>query len=163
MSRFFPMECGDQGLAFDPGAEPNTVCYLYANANLSDIEGFAGQSLSAGDIIHKNRLELRVLPFVSQANYDRLLWSCDINLVRGETRSCVHSGLKNRCSGRSIHNRKVPICSSSWTPFLDLFLAGLSQSVAEPIRRFIVPGMGKTRATFTRAVVMLDEESSRYS
>jgi uncharacterized repeat protein (TIGR03837 family) len=25
-----------------------------------------------------------VLPFVSQADYDKLLWSCDLNFVRGE-------------------------------------------------------------------------------
>lgn len=29
-------------------------------------------------------LTLRVIPFVAQPDYDRLLWACDLNLVRGE-------------------------------------------------------------------------------
>ena len=29
-------------------------------------------------------LTVRVLPFVSQPDYDKLLWACDLNFVRGE-------------------------------------------------------------------------------
>ena len=29
-------------------------------------------------------MTVRVLPFVPQQDYDKLLWSCDLNLVRGE-------------------------------------------------------------------------------
>ncbi|MEG2962545.1 MAG: elongation factor P maturation arginine rhamnosyltransferase EarP, partial [Janthinobacterium sp.] len=32
----------------------------------------------------RGALTVRVLPFVSQDDYDRLLWACDVNLVRGE-------------------------------------------------------------------------------
>ena len=38
----------------------------------------AGQSLARG------RLTLATLPFVAQDDYDRLLWQCDANIVRGE-------------------------------------------------------------------------------
>jgi uncharacterized repeat protein (TIGR03837 family) len=38
----------------------------------------AGQSLARG------RLTLLTLPFVAQDDYDRLLWQCDANIVRGE-------------------------------------------------------------------------------
>ena len=31
-----------------------------------------------------NALEVRPLPFLAQSRYDELLWSCDINFVRGE-------------------------------------------------------------------------------
>jgi uncharacterized repeat protein (TIGR03837 family) len=37
-----------------------------------------------GEVIRRGQLELRLLPFVSQARYDELLWSCDWNFVRGE-------------------------------------------------------------------------------
>lgn len=30
------------------------------------------------------QLAIKLLPMTSQAGYDRLLWSCDLNLVRGE-------------------------------------------------------------------------------
>jgi uncharacterized repeat protein (TIGR03837 family) len=33
---------------------------------------------------HRGALTVRVLPFVPQPDYDRLLWACDLNFVRGE-------------------------------------------------------------------------------
>ncbi|PYC24536.1 elongation factor P maturation arginine rhamnosyltransferase EarP [Aquipseudomonas alcaligenes] len=38
----------------------------------------------AGDCWQRGSLHLHLLPFVSQDDYDRLLWSCDFNAVRGE-------------------------------------------------------------------------------
>ncbi|OYY75201.1 MAG: hypothetical protein B7Y40_01950 [Gammaproteobacteria bacterium 28-57-27] len=40
--------------------------------------------LSAGDTYQHGSLTLHILPFLPQAEYDRLLWLCDINFVRGE-------------------------------------------------------------------------------
>jgi uncharacterized repeat protein (TIGR03837 family) len=34
--------------------------------------------------VRRGALTLRVLPFVPQPDYDRLLWACDLNFVRGE-------------------------------------------------------------------------------
>lgn len=42
------------------------------------------KSLKVGDVLSKNQLTLQVLPFLSQTDYDKLLWSCNINFVRGE-------------------------------------------------------------------------------
>jgi len=39
---------------------------------------------SAGMVTSRGALTLRVLPFVPQADYDKLLWACDCNFVRGE-------------------------------------------------------------------------------
>lgn len=43
-----------------------------------------GPSLQAGDTDLRGQLHIQVLPFMSQEQYDRLLWSCDFNVVRGE-------------------------------------------------------------------------------
>lgn len=40
--------------------------------------------LAVGDAIQIGNLTLHILPFLSQENYDALLWACDINFVRGE-------------------------------------------------------------------------------
>lgn len=49
------------------------------------IANFFGQaSPAAGGALHRGSLELRVLPFLEQDRYDRLLWACDCNFVRGE-------------------------------------------------------------------------------
>jgi uncharacterized repeat protein (TIGR03837 family) len=44
--------------------------------------GLAG--LHAGDSHSQGSLTVQVLPFMEQGRYDKLLWSCDINFVRGE-------------------------------------------------------------------------------
>lgn len=38
----------------------------------------------AGDVLVSGSLIVRVLPFLDQDRYDRLLWACDCNFVRGE-------------------------------------------------------------------------------
>ena len=45
---------------------------------------FGNENLQVGNILTKNQLTLRVLPFLAQADYDALLWTCDLNFVRGE-------------------------------------------------------------------------------
>ncbi|AAZ96809.1 conserved hypothetical protein [Thiobacillus denitrificans ATCC 25259] len=55
--------------------------------------GVAG--LRAGETHRRGALQVYVLPFLSQDDYDRLLWACAVNFVRGED-SCVHAQLAAR-------------------------------------------------------------------
>ncbi len=41
-------------------------------------------NLVASDCLTVGQLTLHILPFLQQEDYDRLLWACDINFVRGE-------------------------------------------------------------------------------
>ncbi len=41
-------------------------------------------ALKFGESRRKGALEVRILPFLSQDQYDHLLWACDCNFVRGE-------------------------------------------------------------------------------
>jgi len=60
-------------------------CYAPATSILFSIAEFFGkESIVAGEHLRRNNLSLHVLPFLSQADYDKLLASCDINFVRGE-------------------------------------------------------------------------------
>ena len=45
--------------------------------------GAAGRQ-SPGAVATAGSLRARLLPFLAQSDYDRLLWSCDFNFVRGE-------------------------------------------------------------------------------
>ncbi len=47
-------------------------------------------ALPVGTHRRVGKLELHILPFLNQDDYDRLLWACDINFVRGED-SCVRA------------------------------------------------------------------------
>lgn len=51
---------------------------------------FGEPALPVGSIRRRGQLECRVLPFLKQDDYDRLLWACDLNFVRGED-SCVRA------------------------------------------------------------------------
>jgi uncharacterized repeat protein (TIGR03837 family) len=52
---------------------------------LSSLQGWlGGPVLQVGDTCQRGQLHLQVLPFMQQEQYDRLLWSCDFNAVRGE-------------------------------------------------------------------------------
>lgn len=51
---------------------------------VSQFFGVDGATLSAGNVLAKGNLSVNIIPFLSQADYDKLLWSCDINFVRGE-------------------------------------------------------------------------------
>ena len=44
-------------------------------------QGIKGQE---GERLVRGRLTLAAVPFVPQDDYDRLLWACDVNFVRGE-------------------------------------------------------------------------------
>ncbi|AQS35973.1 conserved hypothetical protein, PP_1857 family [Shewanella psychrophila] len=43
-----------------------------------------GLNLTSGDSLKLDSLTLHILPMTDQQSYDRLLWSCDFNIVRGE-------------------------------------------------------------------------------
>ena len=60
-------------------------CFVPAGNTLNKIAAFFGKpSLEAGDRLTKDQLALTVIPFLTQAEYDQLLWCCDLNFVRGE-------------------------------------------------------------------------------
>lgn len=41
-------------------------------------------SSQTGQLIQHGQLTVQIIPFMEQTDYDRLLWSCDFNFVRGE-------------------------------------------------------------------------------
>jgi len=69
--------------AWQDGAQP--VCCLVPEGVAGEsVQAFLGAAPQAGAVATSGALTLRVLPFVPQPDYDRLLWSCDLNFVRGE-------------------------------------------------------------------------------
>lgn len=76
--------------AWADGERPVT-CLLPEGRALPQMAAFFGQVRGqAGDVWQRGRLRVQVLPFVEQPGYDRLLWACDVNFVRGED-SCVRA------------------------------------------------------------------------
>ncbi|TCJ16999.1 elongation factor P maturation arginine rhamnosyltransferase EarP [Parasulfuritortus cantonensis] len=75
-----------QGL-FETWADgPERVrCLVPEGRPLADVAGFFGRpAVAAGEQLVRGNLAVQVLPMLSQDDYDRLLWLCDCNFVRGE-------------------------------------------------------------------------------
>jgi len=66
------------------GGETRVVCIVPEGVAGSVLGHWSGGALARGHPYARGRLTLARVPFVSQDDYDRLLWSCDINFVRGE-------------------------------------------------------------------------------
>ncbi|MET0319363.1 MAG: elongation factor P maturation arginine rhamnosyltransferase EarP [Duganella sp.] len=60
------------------------TCLVPEGVAAAAVADFLGAPAVPGAVATRGRLTVRVLPFVPQPDYDRLLWACDINLVRGE-------------------------------------------------------------------------------
>ena len=70
--------------ALATGAQP---CHLLVPQGriVAGLSQWLGEALlPVGSVRQRGALTVQVLPFVSQHDYDRLLWSCDFNAVRGE-------------------------------------------------------------------------------
>jgi uncharacterized repeat protein (TIGR03837 family) len=66
------------------GGEQAVTCLVPEGVAGDTVAAFLGAPAVAGAVRTEGALTLRVLPFVPQQDYDKLLWSCDLNFVRGE-------------------------------------------------------------------------------
>ncbi|MCP1468136.1 elongation factor P maturation arginine rhamnosyltransferase EarP [Pseudomonas sp. S3E17] len=93
---------------------------------LGDVQHWLGvESLAVGDVHQRNALTVQVLPFVRQEQYDRLLWCCDFNAVRGED-SFVRAQWAGRPLLWHIYRQDEDIHLDKLDAFLDLYTAALS-------------------------------------
>jgi uncharacterized repeat protein (TIGR03837 family) len=60
------------------------TCLVPEGVAREQVAAFLGKEAVAGACLARGRLTVRVVPFVPQHDYDRLLWACDLNIVRGE-------------------------------------------------------------------------------
>jgi uncharacterized repeat protein (TIGR03837 family) len=66
------------------GGAAALTCLVPEGVAAGAVEAFLGTPATAGAARTRGALTVRVLPFVAQPDYDRLLWACDLNFVRGE-------------------------------------------------------------------------------
>lgn len=61
-----------------------TVCLVPEGVASDAVGAFLRQPARAGTSTVRDALTVHVLPFTNQEDYDKLLWACDLNFVRGE-------------------------------------------------------------------------------
>ena len=97
---------------------------------LGDVGRWLGvEGLVAGDILQRDALTVQVLPFVRQEQYDRLLWCCDFNAVRGED-SFVRAQWAGRPLLWHIYRQDEDIHLDKLDAFLELYTAALSPAAS---------------------------------
>ena len=108
--------------ALSQGEKPATV-YVPAGRTLNSLAGlFPRDALIPGASLRLGSLRLHVIPFLPQAEYDRLLWLCDINFVRGE-----ESLARAIWSGKPFIWHIYPTADQAHIDKLDAFVAAYTQ------------------------------------
>jgi uncharacterized repeat protein (TIGR03837 family) len=106
-------------------AEKTTQLLVPQGRILADVQAWLGEPLAPGDRCQRGNLNLQVLPFMPQADYDRLLWCCDFNAVRGED-----SFIRAQWAGRPllwhIYQQEEGAHWDKLHAFLALYRQGLS-------------------------------------
>ena len=88
--------------------------------------------LTPGETVRLGALELRILPWLTQDDYDRLLWSCDFNVVRGED-----SFVRAQLAGRPLLWQPYVQAEATHLAKLDAFLDHYTQGLPEPLAQSV--------------------------
>lgn len=118
----------------------------------------AGMPAGVDGTRHRGRLTLARVPFVAQDDYDRLLWACDVNFVRGED-----SFVRAQWAARPLVWHCYPQADAAHLAKLDTFLdrydRGLAPAIATAYAEFAHAWSDGKAAfaweTFTRALPAL--------
>ena len=112
-------------------AEPQPTQLLVPEGRiLGDLQAWlGGANVRVGDAWQRGQLHIQVLPFLQQDQYDRLLWSCDFNVVRGED-SFVRAQWAGRPLLWHIYTQQADAHWEKLDAFLALYVVGLSPAAA---------------------------------
>lgn len=122
--------------AWAKAASPVT-CLVPEGVATKQISAFFGPSYpGAGNLFKKGSLIVRVLPFLEQDNYDKLLWACNFNFVRGED-SFVRAQWAARPMAWQIYPQEAGAHWPKLKAFLDRYCADLPQATATSMSAFL--------------------------
>lgn len=100
-----------------------------------NIKAFLAHPVQTGASYRRGALEIRPLSWLAQSDYDRLLWLCDINFVRGED-SFVRAQWAARPLIWQIYPQSENAHRAKLDAFLDRYTATLGAEAATRVRRF---------------------------
>jgi uncharacterized repeat protein (TIGR03837 family) len=117
------------------GSSPVTCVVPEGLASSAVARFFAERAIGANRNYAAGNLSVRVIPLLEHERYDRLLWACDINFVRGED-SFVRAQWAARPFVWNIYPQKEATHRMKLDAFLDLFCAGMEMQSARRLRSF---------------------------
>jgi uncharacterized repeat protein (TIGR03837 family) len=92
-------------------------------------EWFGTADAGVGAVLERGALSCWLLPFLSQPDYDRLLWACDLNIVRGED-SFVRAQWAARPFLWHIYPQQAAVHEAKLAAFLERISASCGASPA---------------------------------
>lgn len=101
-------------------------------SNLANYLNIPCSKLTAGYCHQQGALTLQIIPFVAQENFDQLLWSTDINIIRGED-----SFTRAQLAGKPLIWHIYPQAAKAHLTKLEAFLNFYLIDVSPPIRKAI--------------------------
>ena len=108
------------------------VCMVPAGAVLDQVSAILGCGIEPGSRLVRGRLTIEALPFLDLDQYDRLLWACDINFVRGED-SFVRAQLAARPMVWQAYPQKEDAHIAKVNAFVDRHVIGLDEVSAQAV------------------------------
>ncbi len=120
--------------AWVEGAQP-VRCLVPEGKPLLNVARFFGRTaLAPGAVLDRGALTVHVLPMLDQDRYDRLLWACDCNLVRGED-SLVRAMWAGKAMVWQAYRQEEGAHWPKIDALLDLYGSGMAEAMAEALRR----------------------------
>jgi uncharacterized repeat protein (TIGR03837 family) len=113
------------------------ACFVAEGVAASSLSRWAGDKspLRAGTRIARGNLALAVVPFVAQDVYDRVLWLCDVNFVRGED-SFVRAQWASRAFAWHIYPQQDEAHQVKLEAFLSRYAGAMEPPIAEAVSQF---------------------------
>jgi uncharacterized repeat protein (TIGR03837 family) len=139
--------------------EDHVTCVVPEGVASGALDAWTGGDVPrAGHPVTHGRLELHAIPFLPQDAYDRLLWACDVNFVRGED-SFVRAQWAARPFAWHIYPQAEDAHRRKLDAFLDRYAEGLDDATQRGVRRFFgawngVPSAGAIDATWLEWTAM---------
>ncbi len=118
--------------AWTAGSQAVT-CVVPAGAALDQLAAILGTRLEPGTCAVRGHLTIAVIPFLDVDEYDRLLWACDVNFVRGED-SFVRAQLAARPLVWQAYVQSEDSHLAKQAAFLERYVEGLDDATAAAVR-----------------------------
>ena len=114
---------------------PPKLCVVPEGVATKALTHFMGNDLSVGREVTTGQLTIKIIPFLHPDDFDRLLWSCDVNFVRGED-SLVRAHWAQQPFVWQLYQQAEGAHLIKLAAFLDLHCHGLSEENAQAVKAF---------------------------
>ncbi len=113
-----------------------TLCLVPEGVAVECLMRFLETPPTVGELYREGNLGLQVIPMMAQPQYDRLLFSCDLNFVRGED-SFVRAQWAGLPFIWQIYPQQEEVHFEKLDAFMALYTEGLASDDARILRAFV--------------------------